>query len=119
MGLINNTATYPPRTPNSKDDILGIKRDENGKTVTFPIESIASLVLASLIGSAFISDSFTYNGSNNVFTLSETAYKVTMVYIENGAFPSEVPIGNVTTVTVDDSLLLTGNVVVIQYIKLE
>ena len=72
-----------------------------------------------MIGDAFVSDTFTYNGSDNVFVLTDTAYKVTMVFIENGAYPDQVPIGNVTEVTISSGLLLSGQTVVIHYIKLE
>lgn len=118
MGRINNTAAYPIKMPNSGDLVAGSKMDENGKTVNFSVESIAALVLASVIGDAFVSDQFTYDGDDNVFVLENEAFKVTMVYIENGAFPSEVPVGNVTQVTIDKNLLLEGFKVVIQYIKL-
>tara|TARA_R110002051_G_C8323789_1_gene435423 strand:+ start:78 stop:437 length:360 start_codon:yes stop_codon:yes gene_type:complete len=118
MGLISNEVVYKPRIPESGDSILGVKRNDNEKTVTFSVDSIVSLLLANLIGDTFASDTFTYNGTNNTFILNSAAFKVTMVYIDNGAYPSQVPIGNVTQVIVDNSLLLSGQSVVIHYIKL-
>ena len=117
MGLIKNIAVYPIRMPEGGDTVLGTKSNENGKSVVYTVESIASLVLSTLIGDIFGADTFTYT-NDNVFVLSESAFKVTMVFIENGAYPDQVPVGNVDEVTVDENLLLSGQTVVIHYIKL-
>lgn len=64
-----------------------------------------------------INQSFVYNGVDNVFALAVAARKVLNVFIDNGTYPDQVPVGTTATVAVDGGLLLAGNIITIQYIK--
>lgn len=70
-----------------------------------------------IMAADIINQSFTYNGINNVFALAVAARKVLNVFIDNGTYPDQVPAGATASVAVDGGLLLSGNIVTIQYIK--
>lgn len=60
-------------------------------------------------------DRFVYDGANNVFALSSPASQIIDIYIDNGVYPDEVPVGPTPTVTVDAGLIIQGNIITIKY----
>lgn len=63
-----------------------------------------------------ILEDFTYDGINNTFNLNNIAQKVLMVFIENGTFPSLIPVGVVNSVTIPSNLIFNGTKVYVQYV---
>lgn len=113
--LGNQCLEYPIRTATNC---------ETGEVTNLPLQ-IADVLLAfeTLLCSFtpnssidIVNETFTYNGIDNVFVLADPAFKVINVYIDNATFPSEVPVGQVTQVTIVEDLIL-NNKVTIQYIK--
>ncbi len=64
-----------------------------------------------------VTDRFIYNGVNNVFALTATASQIIDIYIDNGVYPDEVPVGATPTVTIDAGLIMQGNIITIKYYK--
>lgn len=89
-----------------------------GVGVFVPLEIVAGpggggdVLLADIVTEEFI-----YDGVINNFVLTDPAAKVLNVYIDNGIYPDQVPVGAVANVTVNVALLLPGNIINVQYIK--
>lgn len=64
-----------------------------------------------------VTDRFVFDGANNVFVLSNPAIQVLDIYIDNGVYPDEIPVGAVLNVTIDPNLILAGNIITIKYQK--
>lgn len=64
---------------------------------------------------SIIIEKFIYDGVNNEFELNETAKQVLDVYIDNGVYPNQVPIGEILKVTIDPNYLYAGNNITIKY----
>lgn len=64
-----------------------------------------------------VTDRFVYDGIDNVFVLSNPAIMVLDIYIDNGVYPDEIPVGEVASVTIDPDLILAGNIITVKYQK--
>lgn len=113
--LGNNCIEYPVKT---------VEKCGTNEIITLPLQ-IADVLLAmetmlctmTQASIDIINETFIYNGINNTFVLTDPAIKVINVYIDNATFPSQVPTGAVTQVTIDPTLILENNEITVQYIK--
>lgn len=68
------------------------------------------------LDSRIVTETFIYDGLNNIFTLTQEAKKVLNIFIDNGTYPEHVPTGTTTNIILPKEILYTDNRITVQYI---